>query len=356
MRKQLTRPKVDRMPVLALQEAREAAAAYARGSRSGATWRAYASDWKNFSAWCQSVKQRDLPASSTTVALYIGAQAKQGYAPSTLGRRLAAIRLMHLGARVPSPHDALEVDEVMRGVRRIWQRPPEQKAPAVDEDIKRMVDSIDLSTMKGLRDRALLLIGFAGALRRSELVALDVEHVTEQAEGLKVLIASSKTDQEGQGQIVAIPGVPTSAYCPVQALAEWLEKAGIMSGALFRRMQRGDVVGVDRLNSQSVALVIKQLASQVGLDPTRYAGHSLRSGFLTSAARNRASIFKMADQSRHKSLDVLREYVRNEERFEHHAARGMLRSAFQPSQNRETEQTPSNLAGESGASDHRMEA
>jgi hypothetical protein len=151
-----------------------------------------------------------------------------------------------------------------------------------------------------------------------------VEHLTARAEGLSVLIASSKTDQEGQGQVVAIACVKDSPYCPVQAVSDWLVAADIKSGAVFRRMHRGGVVNIERLTSQSVALVIKGLALKIGLDPARYAGHSLRSGFLTSAARNRASIFKMADQSRHKSLDVLREYIRNEERFEDHAAEGML--------------------------------
>src|SRR5580692_4925906 len=296
MRKQLVHANRKQLPVIALEEAREAASAYAKGSRSASTWRAYESDWRSFSAWCQQVKQRELPAKPATLALYIGAQAKEGYAPSTLGRRLAAIRLMHIGARVPSPHDALEVDEVMRGVRRAWHKPPNQKAPAVDEEIKRMVDGIDLTSMKGLRDRALILVGFAGALRRSEIVALDVEHLTEQPEGLRVWIASSKTDQEGQGQTIAIPRVDNSPYCPVRAVGEWVERAGIETGAIFRRMQRGDVLGTDRLAAQSVALVIKELEARVGLDSARYAGHSLRSGFLTSAARNRASLFKMADQ------------------------------------------------------------
>lgn len=324
MRKALTR-RLNAVPALVLEEAREAAAAYAKGSRAASTWRAYESDWRIFAAWCRSARCVTLPAQPSTVALFLAAQAKLGFAPSTLGRRLAAIRLMHVGAKVPSPHDALEVDEVMRGVRRAWKKPQAQKAPAVDGEIQRMVDAVQPQTLKGLRDRALLLMGFAGALRRSELVALDFEHLTLKPEGLSVLIASSKTDQDGQGQIVAIPRVAGSPYCPVQAVYDWRMAAGIENGAVFRRMQRGDVVGQVRLTPQSVALVIKELAAKVGLDPARYAGHSLRSGFLTSAARNRASLFKMADQSRHKSLDVLREYVRNEERFEDHAAEGLLK-------------------------------
>jgi integrase len=264
------------------------------------------------------------------VALFLAAQAKLEIAPSTLGRRLAAIRLMHVGAKLSSPHDALEVDEVMRGIRRAWKRPVAQKAPAVDEEVKQMVDAVEPQTLKGLRNRALLLLGFAGAFRRSELVALDTDHLHERSEGLAVLIASSKTDQEGQGQVVAIPRVPDSPYCPVQAVSDWLVAANISGGPVFRRLHRGDTVGHSRLTDQSVALVIKTLAAKVGLDPGRYAGHSLRSGFLTSAARNRASIFKMADQSRHKSLDVLRDYVRSEERFDDHAAQGLLRRASGP--------------------------
>jgi len=313
------------LPTLSLEATQLAAQAYARGSRAASTWRAYEADWKAFLAWCVSVKQAPLPGTPTTVALFLANQAQLGFAPSTLGRRLAAIRLMHVGARLPSPHDAIEVDEVLRGIRRAWKRPPTQKAPAVDDEIKRMVDTVEPQTLKGLRNRALLLLGFAGAFRRSELVALDTEHLTARDEGFSVLIASSKTDQEGEGQVVAIMRVPDSPYCPVQSVGDWMVAAAISTGAVFRRLHRGDTVGTSRLTAQSVALVIKELATKVGLEPSRYAGHSLRSGFLTSAARNRASIFKMADQSRHKSLDVLREYVRAEDRFEDHAADRLLR-------------------------------
>jgi site-specific recombinase XerD len=312
------------VPIVSLDEALDAAAGYAKASRAAATWRAYESDWKVFQRWCEAVDCVPLPATPHTVALFLAAEATLGRAPPTLGRRLAAIRLMHVGARLASPHDAIEVDEVLRGIRRTFKRPSAQKSPAVDEEIKRMVDAVEPQTLRGLRDRALLLLGFAGAFRRSELVALDADHLTQRDEGLSVLIASSKTDQEGLGQVVAIPRVSGSSYCPVRAVLDWMIVAGIQSGPVFRRLYRGDAVGKTRLSPQSVALIIKDLAGKVGLDPTRYAGHSLRSGFLTSAAKNRASIFKMADQSRHKSLDVLRAYVRNEERFEDHAAEGLL--------------------------------
>ena len=314
-----------------LKRAREAAASYARASRSAATWRAYESDWAIYQRWCATVQRAPLPAEPSTVALFLAAEAKLGRAPATLTRRLAAIRLMHLGARLPSPHDALEVQEVLRGIRRAWRKPKAQKAPAVDADLQRLVDAVEPQTLRGLRDRALLLLGFAGALRRSELVALDVESLRAVPEGLAVFIAHSKTDQEGDGAVIAIPQVPGSPYCPVQAVGDWCVAAAITSGALFRRLHRGDTVGMTRLTDQSVALIIKALALKVDLDPARYAGHSLRSGFLTSAARARASIFKMADQSRHKSLDVLREYVRNEERFDDHAGAQLLRA--RPGQN-----------------------
>ena len=314
------------LPSVALDRAEDAAAIYARGSRAAATWRAYESDWRIFAAWCHSVDQPALPASPHTVALFLAAQAQLGHAPATLDRRRAAIRLMHMGAKVASPHDALEVDEVLRGIRRAWKQPPRQKAPAIDAEVQRLADAVEPQTRQGMRDRALVLLGFAGALRRSELVAFDVEHLEQHPEGLTLKIASSKTDQEGEGQTIAIPRVPDSVYCPVQAVLDWVVVAEITSGALFRRMYRGDTVGRARLTDQSVALVIKRLALQGGLDPARYAGHSLRSGFLTSAARAHANIFKMADQSRHKSLDVLRGYVRDAEAFEDHAGAGLLQS------------------------------
>ena len=322
-----SRPK---LPVTSLDEATKAAAKYAKSSRSAATWRAYESDWRIFQSWCLSVDKASLPATPSTVALFLAAEAKERHAPATLSRRLAAIRLMHLGAKYPSPHDALEVAEVLRGIRRAWKRPIAQKAPAVDEDIKRMVDAAAEQSLRGLRDRAILLLGFAGAFRRSELVALDTDHLTRGKDGLSIRIASSKTDQLGEGQIVAIPRVPGSPYCPVQAVSDWLVAAEIQQGAVFRRFHRGDVVSKTRLSGQSVALLIKELALKAGFAPGRYAGHSLRSGFLTSAARNRASIFKMADQSRHRSLDVLRTYVREEERFEDHAAEGLLQASALP--------------------------
>jgi integrase len=258
--------------------------------------------------------------------MFLAAEAKNGTAPSTLNRRLAAIRLMHLGARVSSPHDTVEVHEVMRGIRRLSTRGVVKKEAAVDEQIKQIVDTCDPATYQGKRDRALLLLGFAGALRRSELVALDVAHLKLSDDGFVVTIAKSKTDQEAEGQTIAIPRVPDSPYCPVQAVLDWMAMAGIDQDALFRRVRKGNKLTHDRLTAQSVARVIKRLAARAGLIASQYARHSLRSGFLTSAAQRRASIIKMAAQSRHKSLDVLRGYVRAHELFEDHAGEGLLTS------------------------------
>ena len=314
------------LPSVAVQEAAADADVFATASRAASTWRAYESDWRIFNRWCQAMNLAALPAAPATVAMFLAAEAKNGTAPSTLNRRLAAIRLMHLGARVVSPHNAVEIQEVMRGIRRLSTRGVVKKEAAVDEQIKRMVDACDPATYQGKRDRALLLLGFAGALRRSELVALDVAHLKVSDEGFVVTIAKSKTDQEAQGQTIAIPRVPDSRYCPAQAVLEWMAMAGIEQGALFRRVTKGNKLTEDRLTDQSVARIIKRLAAPAGLMASQYAGHSLRSGFLTSAAQQRASIFKMQAQSRHKSLDVLSGYVRAHELFEDHAGEGLLTS------------------------------
>lgn len=312
---------------LAADERRRAfdeARRYARNSRSARTWRAYKYDWSIFETWCQTITLEPLTADPDTIAMFVASQAADGLSPSTLTRRLAAIRLMHLGAGHASPHNTIQVAEVMRGIRRNWGRPPKKKAPAVDEEIRKMVDTTEPKTNKSMRNRALLLFGFAGAFRRSELVGLNTWNLAEREEGLKVTIEQSKTDQEGQGQVIAILRRPGSPYCPVQAIQDWMTVAEIERGALFRRMYRSDKVGSTRLSPQSVAMVIKDFANKAGLDSSRYSGHSLRSGFLTSAARNRASIFKMADQSRHRSLDVLRQYVKDENLFEDNAGEGLL--------------------------------
>jgi site-specific recombinase XerD len=176
--------------------------------------------------------------------------------------------------------------------------------------------------LKGLRDRALLLLGFGGAFRRSELVALDVADLEQTESGLRVTIRRSKTDQEGIGTTIAI--VRGGVCCPVKALRAWLDAAGITEGAVFRPLRKGGKVQNHRLTSKSVCDLVKAYADRVGLDGDAFSAHSLRSGFLTSAARRGASVFKMRDVSRHKSMDVLQAYVRDADMFRDHAGAGLL--------------------------------
>jgi len=176
--------------------------------------------------------------------------------------------------------------------------------------------------LSGLRDRALLLMGFAGAFRRSELVAPNVSDIAEAKTGLLVTIRRSKTDQERQGVTIAI--ARGDIACPVKALREWLDAAGIKAGPIFRPIDRHGNLLPSRLTAQSVANIVKAYAGRAGFDASTFSGHSLRSGFLTSAAAKGASIFKMMDVSRHKSVDTLRGYVRDAELFKDHAGAGLL--------------------------------
>jgi site-specific recombinase XerD len=296
------------------------AAILARQSRAAATTKAYGSDFKIFARWCASRGMNALPAMPDTVAAFLACEVDRGIQPSTIARRLAAIRYAHRLAAYAVPTDDERVKATVRGIRRALGTAPRKKAPATAE----RVISMALCTgdgLKGLRDRALLLLGFAGALRRSELVALDCEDMEECEMGIRITIRCAKTDQEGQGTTIAV--VRGSVACPVAAIKAWRNAAGVTTGPLFRSIRKGGKVG-DRLTDQSVSDIVKAHAGRVGLDPALFAGHSLRAGFLTSAAKRGASIFKMMDVSRHRSVDVLRGYVRDAEIFKDHAGAGLL--------------------------------
>lgn len=310
----------------------DAARRYAHHSRADSTWRTYESAWRIFQDWCTTVSLTALPAAPDTVAMFIGAQADSGLAPATLAHRLAAIRLMHLGQGLPSPHNTVAVVEVMRGIRRQRAKSGQghdKKVPAVDEVIKRMVDQLDTETLRGRRDRALLLYGYAGALRRSELVGIDVRHIEAHERGHLLTIPISKGDQEGRGQTIGILAQPDSPYCPVEAVQEWLAAARITSGAVFRRFYRHDNLSDKRLGDRSVADLIKEAIYQLkdpSLDYHHFSGHSLRRGFLTSAGRHKADLLKMIAQSRHARVDTVLGYVDDPQRFDNHAAEHLLKS------------------------------
>ena len=261
-----------------------------------------------------------MPAEPGTVAAFLAAGADRGLAASTLARRLAAVRLIHLASDHPSPHDALAVRQVLAGIRASQrERPSGAKAALVDDDVACLVDVLDPNTLAGARDRALLLVGFAGALRRSELVGIDVAHLERRPDGLLLTIPWSKTDREGAGETIALPALPTSSCCPVRALDAWLERAGVRSGPVFRHLNRGPAVSTRRLAAGSVAAIVKRSAAAAGhADVARFAGHSLRRGFITSAARAGADPFRIAAQSRHRSLETVRRYIEAETRFENH--------------------------------------
>lgn len=298
-----------------------AAVAYAKAEKAPATRRAYETDFRLFRAWCETKGASALPADAETVAAYLAHGAAEGSMASTLSRRVAAIRYAHKLASLTAPTDSEAVKATVRGIRRTIGAAPVKKAPAVSDRVKAMVGACG-DTLAGKRDRAMLLLGFAGAFRRSELVALDVAHIEEVAEGLRVFIAGSKTDQEKIGATVAISR--GASACPVKTLREWLDAAGIESGPVFRSINKAGVASSERLTDRSVANIVKARAETAGLDPKQFSGHSLRSGFLTSAAAKGASIFKMMDVSRHKSVDTLRGYVRDAELFKDHAGAGLL--------------------------------
>lgn len=304
-----------------LHEEIEAAKSFARDQHAGATRQAYRSDFRIFQAWCAARSLPGFPAEPATISAFIAAEAKAGVKASTITRRLAAIRYAHVLAGHEPPTNSEVVKATMKGIRRNLGTAPMQKAPATAQRLALMANLCP-DDLRGLRDRALLLLGFAGAFRRSELVALSVDDLEETDKGLRVRIHRSKTDQEGAGHVIAV--LRGERSCPVAAVRAWLEAAAITTGPVFRPFSRGGRPLGRHLTPKSVAIIVKRYAELAGLDPALFAGHSLRAGFLTSAAANRASLFKMMDVSRHKSVDTLRGYVRRAEEFENHAGAGLL--------------------------------
>lgn len=312
---------VNRQLPAVLQAEVEEAKGYALEQHSSATRRAYRGDWEVFTVWCEERGIEPLPALPEAVATFLSSQAKAGLKASTLARRAAAIRYAHAIAGHEPPTNAEVVKATMRGIRRSLGTAKTQKAPATSDRVLDMVGHVP-EGLKGLRDRALLLLGFAGAFRRSELVALTVADLEEVAEGLRVHVRKSKTDQEGSGQV--IPIVRGSKACPVEAVASWLEAAGIEEGPVFRSVTKGGKVSEKALTPHSVGLIVKHYAQRAGYNGSDFGGHSLRAGFATSAVVNGASLFRVMDVTRHKSTDTLRGYVRRAEEFKEHAGVGLL--------------------------------
>lgn len=304
----------------------ESARAYIAESQSSATRRAYASDWRIFEEFC---KENDLPALPTTptiVALFLAGQADSGLKVKTIERRIAAISDVHNKSGETPPtkmKDAEAITAVMQGIRRVHGTKVDKKKPATDDIVLQLLDSIKGETLSDIRDRALLAFGMASALRRHELGHMRFEDISFTKDGVTLIIPTSKSDQEGAGQVIV---VPNGKYIrPVHRLQEWIKLAGIKEGYIFRPLVKGGKRTRELpLSGNAIATIVKNRACDAGLNPKDFSGHSLRSGFVTSAAKHKADIFKISDQSRHKSIDMLREYVIEQNLYDNHAGEGFL--------------------------------
>ncbi len=306
---------------LPLEKASPAAVDFAMASKSDATRLAYRLDAAHFVDWCDRRKFAPLPASVDTVAAYLADLASFGLKAATIDRRRAGIRYMHLLAGHRTPTDSEAIKAVMAGIRRTLGTRVERKTPATAETMRAIIADIP-TDLRGLRDRALLLLGFAAALRRSELVALNFDDLEPADEGLLVNVRRSKTDQEGKGDFVSVPH--GSRLRPVAALQAWLDAAEITEGAVFRSIWKGGAKVQGRLTTKSIASIIKKRFAAAGFDPTNFSGHSLRSGFVTSALYHGADILRSMAVTRHKDVSTLKMYDRRAKTFKQHAGEAFL--------------------------------
>ena len=291
-------------------------------STSEATRKAYRSDLTIFVGWCNERGCQAMPAQPATIADFLAHQANDGVSPSTLNRRIAAIRYAHEAAGMTSPTGDKLVSSTLKGIRRATGAKPEKKAAATVDKIYSMIAQCDAKTLQGKRDRAILLLGFAGAFRRSELAKLELSDIEFVTDGAKITIRKSKTDQEAQGQTIAIYN---GRFLNVVGILQgYIQAAGITEGALFRPITKGGNLREQAISDKSIAETVKKYAQLAGLDPDQFAGHSLRSGFITSAAEAGANLFKIMDVSRHKSVQTVKGYVRNAEMFKDHAGSSFL--------------------------------
>ena len=312
---------------------RATADAFRQASKAETTIRAYTADVAAFENWCRSRGLGSCPASPDTVADHLGWCATEGrLSPSSIGRRTAAIRFAHKASGFDTPTSSETVRAAIAGIRRtLGVAPRHRKSPVTAERLADMLKGLP-DTLAGKRDRAMLCLGFAGAFRRSELIALEVADLTETPDGFRVLVRRSKTDPNGEGQEIAIPR--GFRLRPVEAVQSWLEAAGITEGVIFRRIVtrrlhgRGkpatELIGVDALSGHTVAAIVKRQCVRVGLDPAEFSGHSLRSGYVTSAVEANAPVMKIVETTRHRSIDMLRVYSRRVDLLREHSGAAFL--------------------------------
>ena len=289
---------------------------YVRESLSVNTRRAYLADLAQFAAWGGSI-----PSSPEQIASYLAEHAGL-LSVATLIRRLSAITRAHEARGLPSPVATELVRATVRGIKRRWGCAQDQAKPLLKEDLFQVLDSMGTEA-KDARDRALLLLGFAGGFRRSEIVGLDVADIENSRQGLIVNLRRSKTDQEGAGRKLGVPYGRTR-FCPVLAVERWLKISGITSGAIFRPINRHGQVAPGRLSGDAVSVIIKERAAAAGYEPGDYSGHSLRSGFVTSAAMAGVASWRIRRQTGHTNDLTLDRYIRSAEMFADNAAGALL--------------------------------
>lgn len=273
------------------------------------TSKSYADAWDRFTRWCNSTGRKSLPATSDTISLWITSMLTRGLKVTTAQTRLSAVHYYLKQAGIEPP-ESLETRKIFQGTKRLRREKPNVKRPVTADELWRISRLFDLGTARGVRDRALLVFGLAGAFRRSELANLDVDDVVKAAKGLRVTLQHSKTDQFGEGRIVAVFRGTRAATCPVRCLEAWLHRRGGQPGPLFLTINAHDEIKHRRMGCQSISDAVKKAVRQIGLDPHFYAGHSLRAGYCTEAAENGATEMAIMQQTGHKSPRMVHRYVR----------------------------------------------
>lgn len=290
---------------------------YLTATRAANTITAYNSDWSNFCRYCESHQAQALPASVDIVANYI-ADLSGNICANSISRKLTAINQRHIIAGLDSPTNERTVKSIMYAIKRKHGTAQTGKRPITPDILSKIIAKIP-DTLTGKRDKAILLLGFGAALRRSEIVSLTVNDISRHSNGLIIKIGQSKTDQTGASQTVAIPYAPRKNICPVTALTDWLTAAQIKQGHIFRAFMRGEKLKDGKMCDKDIALIIKHYCAIVGLDATQYSGHSLRRGFATTAARANAGLSDIMRQTRHKSIQMVSKYIDEGKIFDHNA-------------------------------------
>jgi site-specific recombinase XerD len=294
-------------------------------SKAENTLRAYEADWLDFFDWCSHHQCRPLPAKPETIVNYINDLADNAKA-NTVSRRLSAISENHkaAGYETDNPCRGALVRNSLDAIKREKGTMQRGKVPLLMEDIQEMTQYFDIADITGIRDKALILTGFMGAFRRSELVNIDVEDISFVREGAIILVHHSKGDQEGQGEYVAFPYNSDHGVCAVVALKHWINAAQLTTGALFRPLTKDKKVRSSRLTDKSVALIVKKYAGLAGRNADQFAGHSLRRGFATSAAQHDVDERTIMQQTRHKSEKMVRRYIEQGNIFKNNALNKMF--------------------------------